>query len=227
MNSKLVVLCVDDDLPVLESLQIELKRLLRDECIIETAEASEDALELVTELQEEGYEVALVLSDYIMPNIKGDKLLQRIHNLSPRTLKIMLSAQANLKAVGNAIKYARLCRYIAKPWQAEDLKITVVEALHSYLQDKKIAERNLRLRKLNQAYERFVPQQFLEILNKESIIDVQLGDHKQQEMSILFADIRDFIQAAKLFSECLPNNYKDRAAQNYLERCQNQVDRGY
>ena len=45
---------------------------------------------------------------------------------------------------------------------------------------------------LNQAYERFVPYQFLQFLNKDSIIEVQLGDQVQQEMSVLFADIRDF-----------------------------------
>ncbi len=48
------------------------------------------------------------------------------------------------------------------------------------------------LYRLNEAYHRFVPRQFLEFLNKESIVDVQLGDQVQQEMSILFADIRDF-----------------------------------
>ncbi len=46
--------------------------------------------------------------------------------------------------------------------------------------------------KLNEAYERFVPRQFLQFLNKRSILDVRLGDQVQQEMSVLFADIRDF-----------------------------------
>ncbi|HEY9834409.1 MAG TPA: adenylate/guanylate cyclase domain-containing protein, partial [Stenomitos sp.] len=45
---------------------------------------------------------------------------------------------------------------------------------------------------LNQAFSRFVPRQFLQFLNKQSIVDVELGDHVQQEMSVLFADIRDF-----------------------------------
>ena len=45
---------------------------------------------------------------------------------------------------------------------------------------------------LNVAYSRFVPRQFLQLLNKNSIIDVELGDQVQQEMSILFSDIRDF-----------------------------------
>ena len=45
---------------------------------------------------------------------------------------------------------------------------------------------------LNTAYERFVPRQFLQFLEKDSIVDVQLGDQIQQEMSVLFSDIRDF-----------------------------------
>lgn len=45
---------------------------------------------------------------------------------------------------------------------------------------------------LNEALSRFVPRQFLQFLDKKSIVDVQLGDHVQKEMSILFADIRDF-----------------------------------
>ncbi|MBD2016909.1 PAS domain S-box protein [Microcoleus sp. FACHB-53] len=45
---------------------------------------------------------------------------------------------------------------------------------------------------LNHAFSRFVPRQFLQFLDKESIVDVQLGDHVQKEMSVLFADIRDF-----------------------------------
>ena len=45
---------------------------------------------------------------------------------------------------------------------------------------------------LNQSYERFVPKEFLQLLNKKSIVDVKLGDNVQQDMSILFADIRDF-----------------------------------
>ncbi|WP_242051210.1 AAA family ATPase [Nostoc spongiaeforme] len=45
---------------------------------------------------------------------------------------------------------------------------------------------------LNQAYERFVPRQFLQFLNKQSIVDVELGDQVQREMSVLFTDIRSF-----------------------------------
>ncbi|MCW6035293.1 HAMP domain-containing protein [Spirulina subsalsa FACHB-351] len=51
---------------------------------------------------------------------------------------------------------------------------------------------NSQMRQLNAAYERFVPNQFLRFLEKDSIIDVELGDAVEKEMSILFADIRNF-----------------------------------
>jgi class 3 adenylate cyclase len=49
-----------------------------------------------------------------------------------------------------------------------------------------------KLESLLSAYSRFVPKKFLQFLRKESIVDVQLGDQIQQEMTILFADIRSF-----------------------------------
>jgi predicted ATPase/class 3 adenylate cyclase/GAF domain-containing protein/tRNA A-37 threonylcarbamoyl transferase component Bud32 len=48
------------------------------------------------------------------------------------------------------------------------------------------------MEELNKAYFRFVPRQFLEFLGKQSIVDVQLGNQVQKEMSVLFADIRNF-----------------------------------
>ncbi|MEG3888369.1 response regulator, partial [Microcoleus sp. herbarium19] len=132
------------------SLKIELKKAIGDRCIIETAEGGEDALELLSDLQADEYEIALVLSDYIMPDIKGDELLRRIHERSPDTLTIMLTGQADLEALSNAIKYAKLYRYIPKPWQNEDLKLTVVEAIHSYLQDQKLTDEIIKRQEVNE-----------------------------------------------------------------------------
>lgn len=170
---KPVIVCIDDEPDVLNSLKIELKKAIGDRCIIETAEGGEDALELLADLQADEYEIALVLSDYIMPDIKGDELLKRIHERSPDTLTIMLTGQADLEALSNAIKYAKLYRYIPKPWQNEDLKLTVVEAIHSYLQDQKLTdeiikrqESNFELKRVNEALSASESQlkQFLEAL---------------------------------------------------------------
>lgn len=56
----------------------------------------------------------------------------------------------------------------------------------------RVVERTAELAQLNVAYERFVPHEFLQFLERDSIIDVQLGDQVQREMSILFSDIRSF-----------------------------------
>ncbi|MEG4210812.1 response regulator [Microcoleus sp. S13_B4] len=147
---KPVIVCIDDEPDVLNSLKIELKKAIGDRCIIETAEGGADALELLADLKADECEIALVLSDYIMPDIKGDELLRKIHESSPDTLTIMLTGQADLEALSNAIKYAKLYRYIPKPWQNEDLKLTVVEAVHSYLQDQKLTDEIHKRQEVNE-----------------------------------------------------------------------------
>ncbi|MDY6940884.1 MAG: CBS domain-containing protein, partial [Cyanobacteriota bacterium] len=74
----------------------------------------------------------------------------------------------------------RLNKELQKRVREQDV---LIDALNQHQQ---------RLYKLNQAYERFVPRQFLQLLHKRSIIDVELGDRVQEKMSILFCDIRSF-----------------------------------
>jgi adenylate cyclase len=151
--SKTAILCVDDEPTILDSLKIELENVFGDKHIIEFAQGGEEAIEVIEELLEDEYEIALVISDYIMPDMKGDELLRRIHELSPKTLKIMLTGQADLTAVANAINYAKLYRYISKPWHPEDLSLTVSEALSSYQIDKQLAQKTIELEAVNTALE--------------------------------------------------------------------------
>ena len=53
------------------------------------------------------------------------------------------------------------------------------------------------LTKVNEAYSRFVPNEFLSLLEKDSMLDVKLGDHIQKEMTILFSDIRQFTEMSE------------------------------
>ncbi|MGB7276038.1 MAG: adenylate/guanylate cyclase domain-containing protein [Geitlerinemataceae cyanobacterium] len=147
------ILCVDDEPTILDSLKIELEGAFGEEYLLEVAESGEEALEVIEELLEDESEIALVISDYIMPDMKGDELLRRIHELSPKTLKIMLTGQADLTAVANAINYAKLYRYISKPWHPEDLNLTVSEALSSYQRDKQLAQKTIELEAVNTALE--------------------------------------------------------------------------
>lgn len=147
--SRLAILCVDDEEVVLESLKEQLKRPFGKDYYIEVAESSEDALAILEELQEDQVEVALVISDQIMPGMKGDELLIQIHTQYPRTLKILLTGQASTEAIGNAVNRANLYRYITKPWDETDLSLTVTEALRRYTQDLQLAEQNQALQRMN------------------------------------------------------------------------------
>ena len=147
---KPVIICVDDEPTILDSLEIDLLKAFEDKYLIETAESGEEALELLSQLLADKYEVPLIISDHIMPNMKGDELLRNVHAISPKSLTIMLTGQADLEAVTNAINYAKLYRYIAKPWQPDDLKLTVTEAIYRYFQDKELAEKQRELQEMNQ-----------------------------------------------------------------------------
>jgi diguanylate cyclase (GGDEF)-like protein/PAS domain S-box-containing protein len=181
--TKPAIICVDDDLTVLESLKVELKRILSDQCLIETAEDGKEALELLNQLQQESCDVALVMADYIMPGIKGDELLKQVHLLSPCTLTIMVTGQADLQAVSNAVRHAKLYRYIAKPWNTEDLELTVLEAVRSYLQDRKIESQNIKLKQTNLQLE-------------QAIADLQVVEQALRESQHQMASITAHIPGA-------------------------------
>lgn len=148
--SKLAIICVDDEPFVLDALRIQLGKILMPDQFIETASGGEEALTLCADVQRNGYEIAVVISDYVMPGIKGDELLRRIYIQSPRTRTIMLTGDATAKVVGNAINHAHLYRFISKPWEPDDLRLTVKEALRSFLQERELAEQHTKLEQLIQ-----------------------------------------------------------------------------
>ncbi|MEG4862684.1 MULTISPECIES: AAA family ATPase [unclassified Microcoleus] len=103
------------------------------------------------------------------------------------------------------------------PERVELLKVLSGQAAISIQNSKlytEVRENESRLAQLNKAYERFVPHQFLQFLKKSSIIDVELGDQVQLEMSVLFSDIRDFTTLSETMTP--ENNFK--FINSYLSR---------
>ncbi|MCP4699015.1 MAG: diguanylate cyclase [Gammaproteobacteria bacterium] len=149
MIIKPVILCVDDEETVLLSLEQQLKRCFMEQYDIEVAADAETALLLLEELLAEKIEVPVVIADQIMPGMQGDQFLVQVHAVYPRILNILLTGQAHADAVGNAVNNANLYHYIAKPWEPEDLNLTVSEAVRRYFQDKKLEEQNQMLQEAN------------------------------------------------------------------------------
>ncbi|MCS7086962.1 MAG: response regulator, partial [Bacteroidia bacterium] len=109
---KPVILCIDDEKMLLETLERLIWRHLGREFDVETADSGEEAVELLEELIAEGRQVALIISDQLMPGIKGDAFLSRAMKLTPHTPKILLTGQADMQAVVNAVNDARLFRFV-------------------------------------------------------------------------------------------------------------------
>ncbi len=134
MIRKPYVICVDDEKIILDSLQEQVINRIGDRFECEVAQSGEEGLELIEDLLSEGSSVAVIISDQLMPSMKGDEFLIAAHQKVPDAYKILLTGQATLDAVRNAINHARLYRYIMKPWREEDLMLTVEEAADAFLQ---------------------------------------------------------------------------------------------
>ncbi|WP_250656231.1 diguanylate cyclase [Alkalimarinus coralli] len=148
--SRPVILCVDDERIILSSLKSQLMNNLGDRYQIELAESGEEALEILEELDENQTELPLVIADQIMGGMYGDELLARIKHMRPNTHSIMLTGQATAESVGEAVNKAGLFRYISKPWDEEDLILTVKTGLRSYYDQKEIQRQECYQSTLNQ-----------------------------------------------------------------------------
>jgi len=143
-----VVLCVDDEPIILQSLRIELRNALSGQCTIETAESGEEALDIFTEIRQDGRRLAILISDQNMPGMKGHEVLSRVKALSPETFTILLTGFSDLEGVKQAVNNADLYRYITKPWKKEEFIFTIREALRSFQQDRLIGEQTTKIEKL-------------------------------------------------------------------------------
>ncbi len=124
--SKSYILCVDDEKIVLDSIKKQLKNHYQSKFYYETAENATEALELIDEIMEDGStEMIIIVSDWLMPGIKGDDFLIQVHSKYPHIIKIMLSGQVDEEAIERAKKFANLHKCIYKPWTEEELITTI------------------------------------------------------------------------------------------------------
>ena len=118
------VLLVDDDPQVLGTLKLQLRREPFD---ILTAESGEEALQALQE-----NEVAVIVSDYRMPGMNGAEVLSRAMEISPDTVRIMLTGSADFQTVLEAINEAHTSRFLMKPWKLSILREVLRDAITRY-----------------------------------------------------------------------------------------------
>ncbi|WP_348698380.1 response regulator [Duganella fentianensis] len=130
--SKGIILCVDDDSTVLNALRTLIGKIFGTDHLVEIAESAAEALEIVEDHHKQGLQLSVVISDYIMPWMRGDELLIKLHEMYPAAIKIMLTGQSDLEGVKKAINDANLYRFIEKPFNNADLILTIRSALRAF-----------------------------------------------------------------------------------------------
>lgn len=130
MMGKAAILCVDDEQTVLRSLRGQITHHFGSRYLCEIAESPDEALEIIEELHQDGTSVLTIVSDWLMPHMRGDEFLIQVHQRFPHILTILLTGQADPEAITRAQTQANLFSYIPKPWD----EATLVEVLRSGLE---------------------------------------------------------------------------------------------
>jgi response regulator RpfG family c-di-GMP phosphodiesterase len=118
------VLMVDDDRNLLDSFRRQFRKRLN----LETATSGADGVQAVRD----GGPFALVVSDMQMPNMNGVEFLSRVRELSPNTVRIMLTGNANLDVAIDAVNDGNIFRFLNKPVETEVLYQTAIEGIKQY-----------------------------------------------------------------------------------------------
>jgi signal transduction histidine kinase/class 3 adenylate cyclase len=171
-KGQLTILVVDDE-PI--NLQVVANHLSLQNYGIVQAHSGIEALEKI----HNGLRPDLILLDIMMPKMSGYQVCQKIREQFPASEMpiVMLTAKNQVSNLVAGLD-AGANDYLTKPVLKNELLARI--------------KTHINLSKINIAYGRFVPHEFLRFLGHKSIVDVRLGDQILKEMSVMFADIRDF-----------------------------------
>lgn len=120
MKQEKVIICIDDEKSILLALEQQLNRAFDGDFIIEPAESAEEALELIEELHARKIEIPLIITDQVMPGMKGNEFIQVAREKMIQTSFILLTGYADSEIISNLTKHQSLT-IMHKPWNGEEL----------------------------------------------------------------------------------------------------------
>lgn len=172
------VLLVDDEENILRSLQRVLRR---EPWNLTTATSGEEALALLA-----NDKFDLIISDARMPGMDGPTLLSEIRNKYPNTIRILLTGYADITSTVKAINDGQIYRYISKPWDDDELRVTIRQALafqHSerrrLVLEKLTRKQNKELQQLNASLEDKVRERTEELKETADMLDLAYQELRQ------------------------------------------------
>ncbi|MET1076417.1 MAG: HD domain-containing phosphohydrolase [Pseudomonas sp.] len=182
LNGRFTLLLVDDEENILNSL----RRVLRGEPYdLLLANGGEPALQLMREKQ-----VDLVISDARMPGMDGATLLSEIQQRWPDCMRILLTGYADISTTIKAINQGQIYRYISKPWNDDELRLVIRQALHYQHVERERErlerlnlEQNQRLQELNATLEQRVRDRTGELQQTADMLDLAYEELKRGYMT--------------------------------------------
>lgn len=185
------LLFVDDEPNILSAL----RRLFRPSGYrVLTAESGAEGLAIF-----EKERVDLVISDMRMPNMNGAQFLERVVEIAPDTVRILLTGHADIGAVVEAINKGRIYRYVAKPWEENDILLCVRHALERQKLERETRRlqaltrrQNDKLRELNASLEEKVRLRTEQLRQVVASLEDVLGKLK-----------KSFLTSVRIFSNLI------------------------
>jgi class 3 adenylate cyclase len=197
MSTKdVVILYVDDDANNLTAFKAAFRREYR----VLVAQSGVEALEV---LQDQS--IHIVIADQRMPEMTGAEFLEKVRREFPKPIRIILTGFSDIGSVIHAINEGGVFRYITKPWQKEELRMTI-EIAHQVYElkennQKLITDLQVNLEELQKTLKRF--SQFV----PKSVVEeaLQLGEDfilrgERKQAAVLFCDLRNFTPLSEQFS---------------------------
>jgi len=203
------LLLVDDESLILSSLQRVFRK---DDYEVLIASSGEEAIKTI---EEEGGNISLLISDQNMPGMKGVELAHTVKERWPDIVRIILTGNADVRAVTSAINKAEVHRFLSKPCNNDELRSTVRQALEQkHLRDENriltelTSRQNEQLKDLNKNLEQKVQERTREIEEKSKELEVLYQTLKAN----FTAFVKMFINLLELHSPRLGGHCKRVAA---------------
>ncbi len=199
----LSILCIDDE----ENILSAMKRLLRREGyrIFTTAHTAE-ALEIL-----EQNSIQLVISDQRMPQTSGTDFLSFVKERYPEVIRIILTGYTDVDSIAEAVNKGLIYKFILKPWNDEDLKLDIRQALEQYeliLTNKrlheKVIEQNEELRVINENLEEMVWKRTLELEIKNQSLELAQAILEDLPLPIIGVGSDGIVAFINKQTACLP-----------------------
>jgi response regulator RpfG family c-di-GMP phosphodiesterase len=149
---KITILYVDDE----ENNLFSFKATFRIKYKVLVAISGEEALKIL-----EAKKVHVIITDQRMPEMTGVDFLEKVLEKFPDPMRILLTGYADMNAVVDAVNKGKIFHYLAKPWNEEELDMTITRAYEKYLEKAQLTDLNEKLVGSNDQLEFMLRQRLL------------------------------------------------------------------